>query len=120
MGVGRLRCLWRGRRPEKPAAEDHDEDQEPGCRDEVHKAVADGLVLVEVDAIVGKVELAATAGVWRTFDVCAGRRAAVNEPKLPSENGSDVSALLGFVLATCSDLFQHGITHSQMAAIQPP
>ena len=97
-----------------------DEHQEPGRRDEVHKTVADGLVLVEVDAIVGKVELAATAGVWRTFDVCAGRRAAVNEPKLPSENGSDVSALLGFVLATCSDLFQHGITHSQMAAIQPP
>ena len=51
---------------------DHDEHQEPGCRDEVHKTVADGLVLVEVDAIVGKVELAGTAGVWRTFDVCAG------------------------------------------------
>ena len=49
-----------------------DEHQEPGRRDEVHKTVADGLVLVEVDAIVGKVELAGTAGVWRTFDVCAG------------------------------------------------
>ena len=29
-----------------------DEHQEPGRRDEVHKTVADGLVLVEVDAVV--------------------------------------------------------------------
>ena len=31
-----------------------DEHQEPGCRDEVHKTVADGLVLVEVNAVVVK------------------------------------------------------------------
>jgi hypothetical protein len=31
------------------------------------------MVLAEIDAVVCEVVLARTAGVWRTFDVCAGR-----------------------------------------------
>jgi hypothetical protein len=48
-----------------------DKDQEPAAA-AVDEPVADRMLLAKVDAVVREVGLARTAGVWRTFDVCAG------------------------------------------------
>jgi hypothetical protein len=59
------RCL-------KNSKSQSDKDQEPAAA-LVDQIEADKMVLAKIDAVVREVVLARTAGVWRTFDVCAGR-----------------------------------------------